>query len=363
MVEVPSARPHGPARVLGHVERRADLDPAVRVHGLPRRTREPDREAVPQPAPGAHAHPRLARRGHAGDVRGVRDRDGHRRRRGDVDGAARAAGDAARRVQREDLGGRDHGRRLLRHPDPAVGHADRVRRHGGRIGGQAVRRRLLPGDHAGGPLHRLRDGHGEAEAVADAAAGGKRAHGQLARAPCHRRLHREHERAAGPHRRAQGRANAGVPASRLLRDLFVAVLPAVVFAVLMGLTWHALTKPNVLTDTSQLEQMGDAATGLVDPSEGGDSAMAREQTGLAEPPSEDAKDAPAAPVAKPAPSGAAKPAAAAKPTVEWQRIPAPTAFWYVLGIGTAALVFFYAIFTSCASRSSRCCWRRSSRLR
>ena len=72
----------------------------------------------------------------------------------------------------------------------------------------------------------------------------------------------------------KGRANAGVPASRLLRDLFVALLPAIVFAVLMGLTWHALTKPDVLTDTSQLEQMGDAATGLVDPSEGGDSASA-----------------------------------------------------------------------------------------
>ena len=28
------ARPHGPARLLGDVERRADLDPAVRVHGL-----------------------------------------------------------------------------------------------------------------------------------------------------------------------------------------------------------------------------------------------------------------------------------------------------------------------------------------
>ena len=167
------ARPHGPASVFGHVERRADLDPAVRVHGLPGRTREPDREAVPQPAPGTHAHPRIARGGHAGHVRRVRDRDRHRRRGGHADGAARAAGHAARRIQRQDLGGRDHGGRLPRHPDPAVGHADRLRRHGRRVGGQALRRRVLPGNHAGGALHRLCDDPREVEAGADAAAGRK----------------------------------------------------------------------------------------------------------------------------------------------------------------------------------------------
>ena len=29
-------------------------------------------------------------------------------------------------------------------------------------------------------------------------------------------------------------------------------MPAIVFAVLMGLTWHALTKPDVVTDTTGL---------------------------------------------------------------------------------------------------------------
>ena len=65
----------------------------------------------------------------------------------------------------------------------------------------------------------------------------------------------------------KGRANAGVPAARLLRELLVALLPAIVFAVLMGLTWHSLTKPDFVADTSQLEKMGDAATGLAEPTE------------------------------------------------------------------------------------------------
>ena len=126
----------------------------------------------------------------------------------------------------------------------------------------------------------------------------------------------------------------------------MALLPAIVFAVLMGLTWHALTKPNVVTDTSQLEQMGGASTGLVDPSEGGDSAS----KARADRPGRAAvrrtpRTLPAAVAKSPVPV-AAKPAApAAKAPVEWQRIPAPTTYWYVLGVGTAALVFFYAIFT------------------
>jgi TRAP-type mannitol/chloroaromatic compound transport system permease large subunit len=137
----------------------------------------------------------------------------------------------------------------------------------------------------------------------------------------------------------KGRANAAVPTGRIVKELFVALLPAIVFALLMGLTWHALTKPNVVTDTSQLEQMGDASTGLVE-SAASDSG---EDTGLAEPPAEGAAETPAA--AAKAPTAANPAAQAAKPPVEWQRLPAPTAFWYVLGAGTVVLVFFYTVFT------------------
>ncbi len=143
----------------------------------------------------------------------------------------------------------------------------------------------------------------------------------------------------------KGRVNVGVPTARLVRELVLSLLPAIVFALLMGLTWHALTKPNIVTDTSQLEQMGDAATGLVEPTESGGLAEPGEDTGLAEPPSEDAKQAPAAAAKPVAPAAETPVAAAAKAPVDWQRLPAPTAFWYVLGVGTVALVFFYAVFT------------------
>src|SRR4030095_10118868 len=57
----------------------------------------------------------------------------------------------------------------------------------------------------------------------------------------------------------KGKANAAVPAPVIARELAVALLPAIVFAVLMGLTWHALTKPDVVTDVTELEQMGSSA--------------------------------------------------------------------------------------------------------
>jgi TRAP-type mannitol/chloroaromatic compound transport system permease large subunit len=153
----------------------------------------------------------------------------------------------------------------------------------------------------------------------------------------------------------------------------------------MGLTWHALTKPNVVEDTSALLQMGEGtastdstvstASGVAEPSEAEEAKST--STGLAEPPDEPATggtgvaEPPAEPatggtgVAEPpaeapkapgpatavAPPAAAPGAAAAKAErarvagAEWHRLPAPNAFWIVLAIGTAALAVFYAVFT------------------
>ena len=49
----------------------------------------------------------------------------------------------------------------------------------------------------------------------------------------------------------------------VVRNLATTLAPAIVFVVLMGLTWHSLTKPDIIEDTSVLEKMGDAggATG------------------------------------------------------------------------------------------------------
>ncbi|MFO1413990.1 MAG: TRAP transporter large permease subunit [Burkholderiales bacterium] len=151
----------------------------------------------------------------------------------------------------------------------------------------------------------------------------------------------------------KGRINAGVPTSRLLRELATALLPAIAFAVLMGLTWHALTKPDLGPDVSGLQQMGAAeslstdsnAGGLAEPpsSEGGSAA---DSGGLAEPPAEPDASAAKAPAPQASPAPQAAPAAEAKPApADWHRIPAPEAYWWVLGIGTAALALFYGFFT------------------
>jgi TRAP-type mannitol/chloroaromatic compound transport system permease large subunit len=146
------------------------------------------------------------------------------------------------------------------------------------------------------------------------------------------------------------------------RQLTLALLPAIAFVVLMGLTWHSLTKPDIVTDTSGLEEMGSISdfSGSTDAA-GRDAANAADAGGLAEPPTEGglaeppatetAKDAAAVQTPKPAPAAdAAKPVEKAVPNAQpapgtWERVPAPNAFWIVLGVGGAFLLAFYAMLT------------------
>ncbi len=167
----------------------------------------------------------------------------------------------------------------------------------------------------------------------------------------------------------KGPRNVDVPTRTLVRELLLTLLPAIVFAVLMGLTWHALTKPDIVGDTSALERMGaesagtDKATESGQPENAADSGVQeppaesnKEGTGLAEPPAEAATGAPQAaattsstPAASPAAPAVAPPVAKAGtaigPSESWERIPAPNAYWIVLAVGTACLLVFYAIFT------------------
>ncbi len=145
------------------------------------------------------------------------------------------------------------------------------------------------------------------------------------------------------------------------RQLLVALSPAIFFVVLMALTWHALTKPDIVADTTGMqmgsasEQADAAATSLEASSAGKDEGGLAEppkedSTGLAEPPkTATAADAPketAKAIAKAeerkVESKAAVPAAASG---EWTRDPTPTAFWIVLGVIVAILAPFYALLT------------------
>ncbi len=177
--------------------------------------------------------------------------------------------------------------------------------------------------------------------------------------------------------RALRSPDPALPRPAVRQELIVTLLPAISFAVLMGLTWHALTKPDVVQDIAGLEQMGfgaaasaDTAGGLAEPPAAGlDEPPAGglqeppvtgglqeppvsgglqeppASGGLQEPPAASATPAPAATATGSPPAANATAAAADKPPTEWHRIPAPEAFWIVLGVGALGLFLLYAFFT------------------
>jgi TRAP-type mannitol/chloroaromatic compound transport system permease large subunit len=148
----------------------------------------------------------------------------------------------------------------------------------------------------------------------------------------------------------KGRRNSGVPLATVLAQLFIALLPALVFAFAMGLTYRAVTAPPEAP--TELMEMGAAQTdadtllrdgGLAEPPIEGGLAEPPIEGGLAEPPVEGTQ---AVPPQSPAPEAAPAPTAKS-PAAEPQRemLPAPNAYWIALAIGAAALLAFYAIFS------------------
>jgi TRAP-type mannitol/chloroaromatic compound transport system permease large subunit len=140
---------------------------------------------------------------------------------------------------------------------------------------------------------------------------------------------------------------AGEVRAAVRRDFLVTVLPGVAFAILMALTWNALTKPNVIQDFSGLEAMGagaasesiEAGSGLEPPPE------AEAPSGLSTLPAEEPKatESPKPPEANLKTAAVEKAQAAA--AADWHRDPAPKGFWWTLGIGAALLIVLYASMT------------------
>ena len=157
------------------------------------------------------AHPRIVGRRDGRDLRDLRLRFRHHRRGGDAHGPARVSGDAQGRIQHPARGGRRDRGRHPRHPDPAVGAPDPLRRHRRRFGDAALRGRLLPGPHAGGALHRGHHHLRETQAQRRAAA----VRGRQARGAAEirgRPLPGRQQRRGGADRRDQGPAEP--PTSR-----------------------------------------------------------------------------------------------------------------------------------------------------
>ncbi len=142
----------------------------------------------------------------------------------------------------------------------------------------------------------------------------------------------------------QGNLKLDVPKRTLLNQLFIALLPAIVFTAAMGLTYRMVTAP-IEAVSSDAVQMGSGFSSDEGKAESGGLAEPPQEGGLKEPPADDAKATAAAPVVTKAPAKRSVVAAAPSDTVAGERVAAPMSYWITFAIGAAALAAFYAIFT------------------
>jgi TRAP-type mannitol/chloroaromatic compound transport system permease large subunit len=150
-------------------------------------------------------------------------------------------------------------------------------------------------------------------------------------------------------RALKGARNVDVPTGYLLRQLGVALLPALLFALVTAWSWHLNTAPAQAEAAIEgLEEMGfggkPSSGGLAEPGdEGGLAEPPSDEAdgGLAEPPgSEAAASEPAAPG-----DGVQEPTGVADAAASAGRTPPTTGWWIGAGVGTLALVAFYALLT------------------
>lgn len=140
----------------------------------------------------------------------------------------------------------------------------------------------------------------------------------------------------------KGKRNAHVPTRTLVNQLFITLLPALVFAIIMGLSYKILTAPPAALPEG-LEEMGfssfDSGTqfsgGLQEPPTAGGLSEPPMAGGLAEPPGTTSQT-------EAAPAQAEQPAAETEVAAS---TPAPLSFWIVFAVFLVALIIFYVYFT------------------
>src|SRR6185503_14638347 len=128
-----------------------------------------------------------------------------------------------------------------------------------------------------------------------------------------------------------GRGVPGVPRRTILMQLVVTLLPALAIVAIVGGTYRLATAPEAKADTAGLVEAGGALaadTGAEQPSGliGAEEAQDKPQEAAPPPAAEEAKPAAAEPSAAPAAA---------------ERVPAPTWFYIVLGLGLATLLLIY----------------------
>jgi len=157
----------------------------------------------------------------------------------------------------------------------------------------------------------------------------------------------------------KGRREGHLTSGQVANQLFIAMLPALFAAFILGLVYSSLTAPKEAEfDTSSLVSFGsdyqssesnsysfdlaepeaEATTGLAEPA----GAETAESTALAEPATTEQAAVEPAAVAEPAAAVAEPAAAVAEPVAEAESTPAPMNFWISLAVVAAILLFYYS---------------------
>ena len=155
----------------------------------------------------------------------------------------------------------------------------------------------------------------------------------------------------------KGRRNHGVPTTYLLKQLFVALLPLLLFAAVALMSYRNVTSVAAPDESSGLQEMGVQTPDEAGKSEPGGLAEPPTTGGLAEPPtgeslsepptdaaSQPATIAPALSARAPAASVAPQPASVASATSDSATTQAaPGGYWIGLAVGAVVLLAYYAL--------------------
>ncbi len=142
----------------------------------------------------------------------------------------------------------------------------------------------------------------------------------------------------------KGQRNANVSMNELLKQLGIALLPAISAALIMGAIFMAVTAPAPVEEVQGVVAMGGGFDDAPEAEEEGSLAPPPEEGGLQAPPGTETATAKETTEtsAPPAPS---EPSAAAAPAEAQERLPAPPAFWVGLASVAVAMGIFYAYFS------------------
>ena len=142
----------------------------------------------------------------------------------------------------------------------------------------------------------------------------------------------------------KGKRNAAVPMQELLKQLGIALLPAISVLLIMGAVFLSVTAPALVEDTQGVVTMGGGFEETTDAAEDGSLAEPPDADGLQPPPG--AETAAPAATAKVAPAAApGAPPAVAAAAAPQERVPAPPAYWIGLASAAVAMGIFYAYFS------------------